>query len=102
MATSSPKDPPEVLMDQAQALIDRVQSELESSEDFYRSQGLAPEKVRAVLQGELTPQGRQEAEQAFASDMDAVEQEVREELARTSFAAPPQNTNTVRRRRPMV
>lgn len=100
MATS--ENTPEIIMAQAQALIDKVQSDLEAGADFYRNQGLNPEKVHAVLQQELTPQGEQEVRQAFASDMEEIEQEVREELARSAFAAPPPSTKASRPRRSMV
>ncbi len=100
MATT--QSTPETIMAEAQALIDRVHSDLESTADFYRSQGLDPDKVQPVLQQQLTPQGQEEARKAFANDMEAVEQEVREEVARASFAAPPPSAGAPRRRRPMV
>ncbi len=98
MATS--KDSPEAIMAQAQALIDRVQGDLAAGEALLRSQGLDPEKIRETMEDHLTIQGRLQAQDAFQTDMAAVEQEVREEAARHSFASP--SASSVRRRRPMV
>lgn len=99
MATS--KDSPEAIMAQAQALIDRVRGDLAAGEALLRSQGLDPEKVRATMEDHLTIQGRLQAQDAFQADMAALEQEVREEAARHSFASL-SVSNSVRRRRPMV
>jgi hypothetical protein len=98
----SPQNSPETIMAQAQALIERVQADLAASEALLRSQGLNPEKVRDTMQGQLTGEGRQQAQQAFQADMEAVEQDVREEAARRSFAVPGPGTSTVRRRRTMI
>lgn len=75
----------------AQALVDEVQSQLAAGDEFYRSQGLDPEKVRSVLQaqGQATFDTDAEARKAFEADMAAVEQEVREEQARQSFNGTP-------------
>ena len=99
---SAEQTTPETIMAQAQALIDRVKNDLEASDAFYRAQDLDPEKVHSVLEAQLTPQGRQEAQQAFESDMQAVEQEVQEELARASFAAPAKSAKVARRPRLMI
>lgn len=95
------KDSPETIMAQAQALIDHVQGDLAAGEAWLRSQGLDPEKVQKTMEAQLTPQGRLQAQQAFQADMEAVEQEVREEATRRSFAAPAAST-PVRRRRSMI
>lgn len=95
-------DTPETLIAQAQALIDQVQSDLAASEDFLRDQGINPEKLTAYMQSLLTDEGRQQAQHALQTDMDAVEQEVREEAVRRSFSRPAASTGGVRRRRPMV
>ena len=72
----------------AQALIDEVQGQLAAADEFYRSQGLDPEKVRSVLQAQIDLKGIEAAQKAFQEDMAAVDQEAREEQARQSFAAP--------------
>lgn len=86
----------------AQALIDEVQSQLAAGDEFYRSQGLDPAKVRSVLQsqGQATFDTEAEARKAFDADMAAVEQEVREEQARQSFNGAP--TGGVKRPRTMI
>lgn len=98
---ASAKDSPETIMAQAKALIDRVQGNLAAGEALLCDQGLDPEKIRETMEDHLTLQGRLQAQQAFQADMAAVEQEVREEAARLSFAAPTVS-NSVRRRRPMI
>ncbi|MFN9475317.1 hypothetical protein [Acidovorax sp.] len=70
----------------AQALVDEVQSQLAAGDEFYRSQGLDPEKVRSVLRSQSTADTEAEARKAFEADMAAVEQEVGEEQARQSFS----------------
>ena len=67
------------IVNRAQALIDQVKQQLADGEQFYRDQGLDPEKVRSVLSQHLNNGGDAEARQAFQSDLDAVEQEMREE-----------------------
>lgn len=84
----------------AQALIDEVQGQLAAADEFYRGQGLDPEKVRSVLDAQLDLKGIEAAQKAFQEDMAAVEQEVKEEQARASFAAP--GTGTARRPRSMI
>ena len=84
----------------AQALIDEVQGQLAAADEFYRGQGLDPEKVRSVLDAQLDLKGIEAAQKAFQEDMAAVEQEVKEEQARASVAAP--GTGTARRPRSMI
>lgn len=98
----NPQDTPETLMAQAQALIDRVERDIESTAEFYRREGLDPDKVRKTLEDTLTAEQRQQAQQAFQADMEAVEQEVQEEAARRSFGKPAPATGAVRRRRQMI
>lgn len=96
------QDSTESIMAQAQTLIDQVQRDLDASDELLRSQGLDPNKVRSTLQDQLTPQAQAEARAAFEADMAAVDQEVGEERARTSFAAPAKTGGVGRRPRPMI
>ncbi len=96
------QDSTESLMAKAQALIDKVQRDLESSDQQIRSQGLDPQKVRSTLQEQLTPQAMAEAREAFEADMAAVDQEVGEERARASFATPVKSGGGPRRPRSMI
>lgn len=91
---------PQDIVARAQALIDEVQGQLAAADEFYRSQGLDPEKVRAVLDAQLDLKGIEAAQKAFQDDMAAVDQEVKEEQARASFAAPA--AGAVRRPRSMI
>lgn len=84
----------------AQALIDEVQGQLAAADEFYRGQGLDPEKVHSVLHAQLDLKGIEAAQKAFQEDMAAVDQEAREEQARQFFAAPA--NSGVRRPRPMI
>ena len=96
------QDSTESIMAQAQTLIDRVQRDLDASDALLRAQGLDPDKVRSALQDQLTPQASAEARAAFEADMAAVDQEVSEERARSSFAAPVKSGGVGRRPRPMI
>lgn len=71
----------------AQALIEDVQRQLAQADEFYRSQGLDPQKVHIVLEAQSTPQSQAQAREAFDADMRAVEQEMQEEQARMAFSA---------------
>lgn len=95
------QDSTESIMAQAQTLIDQVQRDLDASDALLRSQGLDPDKVRSALQDQLTPQASAEARAAFEADMAAVDQEIGEERARSSFAAPVKSGGA-RRPRPMI
>lgn len=97
-----PHDTPETLMAQAQALIDRVERDMEATAQFYRQEGLDADKVRETLEDFLTVQNRLQAQHAFQTDMEAVEQEVREEAARRSILQPTPASAVVRRRRQMI
>lgn len=84
----------------AQALIDKAQNDLAQTDAFYRAEGLDPEKVRSVLATQLDLKGIEAAQKAFQEDMAAVDQEVKEEQARASFAAP--TAGGARRPRSMI
>lgn len=76
------------LIQEAGELVAAAQQALDASDEFYRSQGLDPEKVRAVLAENLDEKGAAQARAQFEQDMEAMEREVAEEAARASFAAP--------------
>ena len=79
------QDNPNDIVARTQALIDTIQSQLAQVDEFYRGQGLDPQKVRVVLKAQSTPASQAQAREAFDADMQAVEQEVSEEQARLSF-----------------
>jgi hypothetical protein len=81
------KDPQEILRE-SQALIARVKEQLNSTDEFYRSQGLDPEKARTVIAKNTGEKETAEAQAQFKADMEAIDREVGEEAARASFATP--------------
>jgi hypothetical protein len=83
----SQKDPQEILRE-SEALIARVQEQLGETDAFFRSQGLDPDKARAVIADNIGPKETAEAQAQFKADMEAIDREVAEEAARASFAAP--------------
>lgn len=98
---SEQKDVMQLIRD-ADALIGQARQGLEASDEFLRSQGLDPDKVRAVVADQISDKERREAEEQFRIDMEAVDREVAEEAARASFAAAPARSTAARRPRAMV
>lgn len=95
------QDNPSDIVARAQALIDEVQGQLAAADEFYRSQGLDPEKVRQVLESQLDLKGIEAAQKAYQEDLASVEQEVKEEQARRAFSAPSAGS-AVKRPRSMI
>ncbi|MGE8689087.1 MAG: hypothetical protein ACN6PJ_18220 [Achromobacter sp.] len=85
----------------AERALDDARRALARADEFYRDQGLDPEKVRAVSAERLGPKEREEAESLFRQDLEAVENEVAQELARQRFAAPA-TSGGIKKMRPMV
>lgn len=81
-------DDTQALIEAAEALIQKVQSEQENIDGFYRAENLDPEKVQQTLNDSLTDETRAQAAAEFQADLDAIEQEVAEESARLSFKSP--------------
>ncbi|MGY6268542.1 Btc22 family type III secretion system chaperone [Achromobacter denitrificans] len=92
---------PEQIHAEAQRVVEEARRALEQADEFYRGQGLDPEKVRAVTAERLGPKERDEAEALFRQDLEAVENEVAQEQARQSFAAPAPSGG-MKKMRPMV
>lgn len=93
---------PETIIAQAQALIEKVQADLEAGDALYRELGLDPEKARALLEAQLTPELHEQARQAFAKDQQEIEDAFREDLARAGLTAPSKSPKPTRRPRFMV
>lgn len=91
---------PADIIARAQALIDEAKGHLAAGEEFFRSQGLDPQKVYDVTAASLDLQGVQAVQKALEEDMAAVEQEAHEEMARLSFATP--TSSGMKRPRMMV
>lgn len=96
----SQKKTPEQIHAEAERVLGDARRALERSDDFYREQGLDPERVRAVAADRLGPKEKAEAEALFRQDLEAVEAEVAQEMARLSFAAAP--AGGLKKTRPMV
>ncbi|ARP93560.1 Btc22 family type III secretion system chaperone [Bordetella genomosp. 13] len=93
---------PEQIISEAQALVAEAERTLNASTEFFRSQGLDPEKARAVLASQIGAKETAEAEALFRKDLEDIDREVAEELARASFANAARAGSGVRRARPMV
>lgn len=94
------KDTTEAVQAQAQALIERVQRDLAAGNAFLLGQGLDPAQFHAYLRDQLTPHEKEQARKALSQEMADIEQEVREEATRRSFAGAPAQRS--RRPRPIV
>ncbi|CAB3647940.1 hypothetical protein SB816_22200 [Achromobacter sp. SIMBA_011] len=86
---------------EAERVLDDARRTLERADDFYRDQGLDPEKVRAVTAARLGPKEREQAETLVRQDLEAIEAEVAQEMARQRFASAPASGG-VKKIRPMV
>lgn len=80
-------DNPHDIIHAAEALIERVQNELAAANEALRSQGIDPELVRTMAAKQLGEKQAQQAQEACRADLEAVEQEVREEAARLAFSS---------------
>ncbi|MFY2645892.1 hypothetical protein ACOTDF_30340 [Achromobacter insuavis] len=85
----------------AERALEDARRALAQADDFYRDQGLDPDKVRAVADARLGPQELAQAEALVRQDMEAIEAEVAQEMARQSFANAPVSGG-VKKMRPMV
>ncbi|MCD2512848.1 hypothetical protein [Comamonas endophytica] len=94
------KDTPEAILLQAQELIERVQRDLADGDAFFRASGLDRQEFHDYLQHQLTPHEKEQARKALRQQMADIEQELREEATRRSFAEAP--LRGVRRPRLMV
>lgn len=69
-----------------EALIEEVKISLAATDDFYRAQGLDPDKVREMIAESYDTRWAADARKLHEADMAALEQEVAEEKARLDFA----------------
>lgn len=83
------KKTPEAIMAQAQELIERVQRDLAAGDSFFRTHGLDATEFHQYLRYQSTPHEKEQARKEFLQDMADIEQEVREESVRRSFASAP-------------
>lgn len=98
---SNDTDKYQQLIDEAAALVAKVQRDLEATDDVYRSLGLDPAKVASTVEKEISAEQKADADAAFRADMEAIEREVEQEMARRSFSAPASGSSA-RPRRNMI
>ena len=71
----------------AQALIDKVQSDLDEAASFYRANNINPDKVLSACEPFIGMKEKAEIEQLAKADQEAIEQEVQEGMARMNFTS---------------
>ena len=76
------------LINQANSLITKVQSDLTASAAFYESIDVDPAKIAGALAPLMGQKQQDELAQIIAADRAAIDQEVAEEAARLRFDAP--------------
>lgn len=89
----------EQLIADAQALLDRVQTDLRRSHETLGEMGIDPAKVPAVLERFMGPMEKADLARQIAADQAAIEQEIAENIARARASTP---SSTGKKRRAMV
>lgn len=74
---------------QAEQLVVEIQGQLDAAADFYREQGLNPDKVLSTLEAQLTAKDKEDLDRIIRQDMAEIESAVDDAKARASFAAAP-------------
>jgi hypothetical protein len=74
------------IISEAEALIGKVQGDLDRAAEFYQSNGIDPEKVAPAMEQFMGAKERAELEQLAKADREAIDQEVAEGAARANFA----------------
>lgn len=64
------------IYNQAADLIERTERELADSRRSLISMGLDPEKVFSIIESQIGPEQRREAETAFQQDMEYIDREI--------------------------
>lgn len=72
----------------AEALLAKVQRDLDEGAEFFRDNHIDPAKVLPALEGHMGAREKQQLQQALEADQAAIQREVDEGLARQRFAAP--------------
>jgi len=86
---------------QMQEAIARAEDALARGARLFEDQGLNSDKALAFFAAQFNEQSSKEAKAAFEADMEAVGQEVREEMAQLAHTSG-QASASLRRPRPMV
>lgn len=91
------------IISEAQALIGKVQADLDKAADFYREAGINPDKVAPALEQFMGAKEKDEVARLVQADQEAVQREVDEGMAHLRFNTPASNgTSGARKPRPMV
>lgn len=87
----------------AEALIAKVQADLDEAANFYRDNNINPDKILSACEPFVGLKEKAEIERLARADQDAIEQEVHEGMARLSFGTGTQSSPAgVRKARNMI
>lgn len=70
----------------AEALLTKVQRELDEGAEFFRANGINRDKVLPALDAHLDAKGREDLKKTLEADLLAVQRDVDEGMARLNFA----------------
>lgn len=87
----------------AEALIAKVQGDLDEAANFYRDNNINPDKIISACEPFLGAKEKAEIERLAKADQEAIEQEVQEGMARINFAtSPAKPPSGIRKSRAMI
>ena len=86
---------------EAEALLKKVNGDLQQASEFYRAQGIDPAKVLPACEQHMGAREKEELARLLRADEEAVQREVDEGMARLRFSTPPASGGA-RKPRPMV
>ena len=87
----------------ADALIAKVQGDLDTAANFYRDNNIDPDKILSACEPYVGLKEVAEIERLAIADKEAIEKEVQEGMARLNFAASAQSSAAgVRKSRNMI
>ncbi|HZY20503.1 MAG TPA: hypothetical protein VFE82_18685 [Ramlibacter sp.] len=89
------------IISETEALLAKVQGDLQQRSQFFRDAGIDPAKIAPALEQYMGPKEKEELARLLRADQEAIQREVDEAAARARFAAPPA-TGGARKPRSMV
>jgi hypothetical protein len=90
------------IIQEAEALIGKVQKDLDGAGDFYREMGINPDKVAPALEQFMGPKQKEELAAILRADDEVVQREVDEAAARASFGSAPAGSSAAKKPRNMI
>ena len=87
---------------EAEALLKKVNGDLQQASEFYRAQGIDPAKVLPACEPHMGAREKEELARLLRADEEAVQREVDEGMARLRFTPSPASSGGARKPRPMV